>query len=551
MSEATINSHTKSSSPDSLQVLIRKTKAICTVNVESLNFIQSRKDQQVVTHRKYVLQPKRSLEKRRKISGSSSSPNDVTLDNELVLTSQDVTKSANTIIGNWTYKGEKLKKEHIAIKTFINRKLNSFKDLLRLQREYDSLIDAYSKLLLDRPESRKAVRYILGNVEILQVGIGDLHKQVIDVRNEVEGNKEIEECMGLFTKGIEKMKASRVSFTIDVKEITKDFETNIFGIPEFRDITRIKCQHTLSDNEIIERREVMELEPYTIDGVQYVASRYSSNSNSVVLWNMVNLSKVGTLSNSSSGYAESLASFEKDDLHILAVGYYIGDIKMWNLVSREVICTLTGHNGNVLTMQVVENDEKMYLISGGWDETVSVWDLDSYSMLESLECGVGSIDALQTFAKDDKNYVAVSGDKGVELWCLTQYIKVGKLDDNYCYALAVTKHNGCLMLAGFVKDEIKVWNLDAFQEQYKYSSHGVYISSLEWITSNDKLCIVIGSNEGNMKVWEMESKRFISSIDSDSDIYAIRVIERDGHACLLTGDENEKIKLWEESSIDL
>jgi len=544
-----MNSHTNSTSPDSLQVLIRKTKAICTVNGESLNFIQSRKDQQVVTHRKYVLLPKRSLEKRRKISGSSSSPNDVTLDNELVLTSQDVTKSANTIIGNWTYKGEKLKKEQIAIKSFINRKLNSFKDLLRLQREYESLIDVYSKLLLDHPESREAVGYMLENMEILQVGIGDLHKQVIDVRNEVEGNKEIEECVRSVAQGIEKIKASGVSFTMDVNQMTEDGEENILGMPGFRDITRINCQHTLHDDEM-KGNSVSQLEPYMIDGVQYVASRYSSNSNSVVLWNMVDLSKVGTLSSSSSGHATSLASFKKDDLHILAVVYSTGDIKMWNLVSREVICTLTGHYVDVTAMYVMKNEEKMYLISGGLDETVNVWDLDTYSMLKSFECGVREVYAMQTFAKDDDNYIAVGGYKGVELWCLTQYINVNKLDDEACYALGVTKHNGCLMLAGAIEHEIKVWNLDDFQEQCKFSPRHRYISSLEWITSNDKLCIVIGSDNGNMEVWEIERKRTIFSIKQNSCINAIRVIEKDGHACLLTGGSDKKIMLWEESSIN-
>jgi len=157
---------------------------------------------------------------------------------------------------------------------------------------------------------------------------------------------------------------------------------------------------------------------------------------------------------------------------------------------------------------------------------------------------------MQTFAKDDKSYVAVGGGKGVEVWCLPQYIKVAKLDDYYCCALAVTKYNGCLMLAGDMEDEIKVWNLDDFQEQCKYSLHHGCINSPEWITSNDKLCIVTGSDGGSMEVWEMESKRNIFSIKQNSGISAIRVIEKDGHACLLTGDNNEKIKLWEESSID-
>jgi len=64
-------------------------------------------------------------------------------------------------------KGDELKKEQIAIKSFINRKLRSFKDLLWLQRGYESLINVYSRVLMDQPESREAVGIILENMDIL------------------------------------------------------------------------------------------------------------------------------------------------------------------------------------------------------------------------------------------------------------------------------------------------------------------------------------------------------------------------------------------------
>jgi len=68
--------------------------------------------------------------------------------------------------------------------------------------------------------------------------------------------------------------------------------------------------------------------------------------------------------------------------------------------------------------------------------------------------------------------------------------------------------------------------------------------------SNKKLCIVIVYSDGPMEILEIESKSIIFSIKNDFRITAIRVIERDGHACLLTRDRERKIKIWEEPPID-
>ena len=238
----------------------------------------------------------------------------------------------------------------------------------------------------------------------------------------------------------------------------------------------------MNDNER-RRPTVMKLEPYMIDGVQYVASGYCFNK-SVVFWNTEDVSKVGMLRDS---YTESLASFKKDDLHILAVGYSDGNIKMWNLVSREAICTLRGHNSGFSAMQVMEIEERMYFINGSSDGAVKVWDLDSYIMLKSFKYGIGRINTLQAFAKNDKNYIAVGGDNGVEVWCLTQYARVAQLDKNSCDALAATKNNGRMMLAGGCGSEIKVWNLEDFGEGFNFSPNYRYSFLLSWIMSNKKL----------------------------------------------------------------
>jgi len=49
-----------------------------------------------------------------------------------------------------------------------------------------------------------------------------------------------------------------------------------------------------------------------------------------------------------------------------------------------------------------------------------------------------------------------------------------------------------------------------------------------------------------MSIWDTESNKILVEIEIDSEIYSLKVMQRDGHNCILTGHHNGEIKVWEE-----
>ena len=78
--------------------------------------------------------------------------------------------------------------EKIAINGYIDLKLERFGDLIRLQNDFERLVEKYAKVLADNSYSCEAVVVLLRNVETLQVAIGDIHGQSINFMNFSDGS---------------------------------------------------------------------------------------------------------------------------------------------------------------------------------------------------------------------------------------------------------------------------------------------------------------------------------------------------------------------------
>ena len=136
-----------------------------TVNKERINFVQSRKGQNVIIKYHYKLQMTQSNPSKRSKMNPDQNETEVSNEQTLQLVKTKKNRAVDDIINSWSYTGEAMTREVIVFHDFINVTVNKFEDLVRLHGDYNKMYERYSRVLLDEPESRSAMFVLLKNVE--------------------------------------------------------------------------------------------------------------------------------------------------------------------------------------------------------------------------------------------------------------------------------------------------------------------------------------------------------------------------------------------------
>lgn len=91
-------------------------------------------------------------------------------------------------------------------------------------------------------------------------------------------------------------------------------------------------------------------------------------------------------------------------------------IKVWDIKTRDVVSTLTGHSRSVDAACLLP--ERRMLVSAGVDQSVRVWDLDSQMLIHSLTQHTGSVHALALRPAQDGLPMVASGavDRTIRFW---------------------------------------------------------------------------------------------------------------------------------------
>ena len=217
-----------------------------------------------------------------------------------------------------------------------------------------------------------------------------------------------------------------------------------------------------------------------LHGKQYLAS--GSGDETINVWNLSDNIVAATLTGHTTDVSV-LVVYVKNGLQMLASGDDGSTINLWNLESNTLAKTLSGHGNRVLALAVYEKNDKTILISGSGDETIKLWDLDTYSTITTLEGHGNAVNALSTYSHNGKLYL-VSGSTGK--------------------------------------------------------------STLDVLECDGKICLVSGSYDHTIKIWDLENKSALKTLKNDSDINAIVVFMNGDRACLASGDDGKNVKLWME-----
>lgn len=299
---------------------------------------------------------------------------------------------------------------------------------------------------------------------------------------------------------------------------------------------------------------------------------YSSQMNLAYQeWNAGNVGRVEELLNSTKGTDfKDLRGFEWDYLNqaphkelfsllqpglvssiavspngkTLAVAAGDKTIQLWNIVTRNKIGTLSGHNGVVWA--VAFSPDGKYIASGGGNQTLKLWDTATQKEIATLNGHTGAIWCL-AFSPDSKFLASGSGDNTIKLWDLTtsQEVTTFKGHTNTIWSVAFSP-DGKTLASGSWDNTAKIWDLTTKTALTTLNGHLKWVYGVAF--SPDGKTLATSSLDKTIILWETQTyqKRSIL-IGHQAEVMFVAFLS---NKILITGSVDTTAKLWDTETCD-
>jgi len=241
------------------------------------------------------------------------------------------------------------------------------------------------------------------------------------------------------------------------------------------------------------------------------------------------------------GHQDSVGAIAlTSDGHCLVTGSDDNTLKLWNLQSGEILCTLEGHTNVVNAVALTPDGTRA--VSGSDDDTLKLWDLQSGEVLRTLEGHTFSVNAVAV-TPDGRCVISGSGDETLKVWDLQNGELLQTLrghKDSVC-AVAVTP-DGCRAISGSVGKTLMVWELESGELLRSLEGHTNVVNAVA--VTLDGTRAVSASHDKTLKVWDLESGELLRTLEGHTGkVWAVAVTPDGTRAVSGSGDET--LKVWD------
>ncbi|BAZ47516.1 WD-repeat protein [Nostoc sp. NIES-4103] len=177
------------------------------------------------------------------------------------------------------------------------------------------------------------------------------------------------------------------------------------------EIIRIPNDPNSSANSSKRGFDDLKFQPIAIspDGQNLFATSASGSASQ--LWNL----QTGKLIRNFDAKSSINAIAISPDGKTLATGVRDKAIKLWNVGSGELIYTLTGHAGEVMSVAFAPDGQT--LASGSWDKTIKLWNLTTGKLIRTFPGHKEKVWSV-AFSPDGKTLASGSQDGIIKIWRL-------------------------------------------------------------------------------------------------------------------------------------
>ena len=248
-----------------------------------------------------------------------------------------------------------------------------------------------------------------------------------------------------------------------------------------------------------------------------------------------------------SGHADYVRSiaFSPDGKMLAAGGgppQRWGEIKIWDVRSRQLLNTMEGHKDCIYSVAWSVNGK--LIASGSYDKMAKLWDVATAKELLNLQDHIDAVFAV-AFSPDGTRLASASQDRTVKIWDVATGRRLYTLSDalDGLLNLAYSPSGDQIAAAGYDKT-IYVWRLAREDGHLAQSLIADEDSILVLLWSPDGKTIITASSDGSIRFRDAATLNPISVIDHQPDWVETLGISPDG-TWLAAGRYNGSLSLYD------
>jgi len=186
------------------------------------------------------------------------------------------------------------------------------------------------------------------------------------------------------------------------------------------------------------------------------------------------------------------------NLKFLVSGGEEGEVRVWEIRTREMFVSLKQHTAAVTAIQIFADDAQV--LSASRDRTIYLWDLHSQARTQALYQRMGGINGI-ALLPDQTQVLSVGQEKRASFWDVRQSSPVSALDLGVEHLCIAADAAGERFAMGGVDGKVRLWRFKDAVQLCVMDGHSGPVRSVQF--SPDKKQLLSTGEDGAILVWNV------------------------------------------------